>query len=193
MDAAKERITRGATQKMLANSDALDPFAKVIATSEIELLKEVAALQDALDGEHDTVDVPDPEARQEGLVEAAQAAIAGDVETYYREQYLDDHYDNPETAAEYLAMDEADWRAQIERWAQPYREGPRDLSAYTDRQLAAMHVRSTFDVSLDRFEAEVVNFHAGSLLESVFAGNLRQGIEGIRTLRREVEDGNETD
>jgi len=191
MDAVKSEMM-GQLAKQALGSDEMEAIAEIVAAQEAELLKEVAKLQEAVEGER-RIDVPDVKERTETLVMIAEAMISGNAEQLFRTKFLDQHFKNPDRAAGYIGIDAEDWDDQIRTWADTYREQAGGLSDWTDRQIAELHVKDTFGVTLDRFEEEVVNFYPGEFTEDAATNNFTSAVITIRELRKEVEDGNETD
>ncbi len=169
-------------ESAIKDSDALDHITNIIAGLECELLQEVAELQDAVG--LDPLQVPDPQARQEALASLVVAQMSGDLESWYAEQVLAEHMENAESAAAYLSLDQEEWQAQKETWAEMYRNQGAEGS--TDA-LTEHHVDQQFGVSLNEFRRQVVEWEPAGVMQHALAGNHRAAMQAVRQVREEVE------
>jgi hypothetical protein len=88
--------------------------------------------------------------------------------------------DDPAAVAHYAEMSEAEWQGQIERWAATIRDSQAGEIDATDRELADHHISKKWGVSIDRFEAVVVDFDAGEALEDLLAGPSKETEQAIK-------------
>jgi hypothetical protein len=182
---AKERMMR----RTIAESDAMGAVAQIIAGLEVELLNEVQQLESAAGVEH--IDsVPEQDERKETLLGLVQAKMGGDAGQFYLEEVASEHIEEPGDAKPYLSLSDEEWQQQIQTWADSYRA--KGVSAdLSDREIADQHVNRSFGVSLDEFERNVVQWDQGDMLKQVLAGNVQTAIEGVRTVRSELQEGGE--
>mgnify|MGYP000321383693 CR=1 FL=1 len=131
---------------------------------------------------------PDTEERVTALAKAVGAHVVGDAWGLYVDQLAPDELQNTDRAAEFAAIDADEWDAQIEEWAEGFRDRAGDAVAdRTDRDLAGVHVEETFGVPLDVFEEEVVEFEPGRVFQQVAAGPIETGIDAIGDLTERVQ------
>ena len=86
----------------------------------------------------------------------------------------------PSITAHYAEMSEAEWEAQIERWAETIRETQSGEIDATDRELADHHISKKWGVSIDRFESVVVDFDPATALEDLLAGPSKETEQAIK-------------
>ncbi|MFC7069497.1 hypothetical protein [Halobaculum lipolyticum] len=155
----------------------------IMASAEHEVLTAAKRLEDAQGG--DTLgDVPPVEMRKESLEALIDALVAGEVDELWRENVAPELLDTTDGVEKYRAMEDDDWEAQIERWADSYREGGAEGS---DRALAAHHVTGKWGVSLATFEERVVNWNRGTVAERLFASNFRAACDVMHRTADELE------
>lgn len=178
--------------RQLADDPAEHPTAQALVDIIVELefsqLRGVEELHDALD--IDALDVQKGrDDRREQLLAVIEAVAPGgpDLETMWFEEVAGEHVDNPERAQSYAGLDEDEWTEQIESWADTWRGHLDNADAMTDRELAAVHVDRRFGVSLEEFEANVVEFDRGEALETLLASNFEAVEHGIQTAAREAQ------
>lgn len=160
-------------------SDSIEELANIIATLEYRQLEAVQELHAEL-GIDGAISVQKTrEERAQQIEDLAKTAIGNRTLTeYWFEEVAP--IQRPEKAAKYAGIDEDEWQRQIERWADAYRNHGADDSM-SDRDLAARHVASTFDVDIETFEDEVIDFTQGQVLEAVLGGNFLAVESGIRS------------
>lgn len=175
--------------RFIDDSRAVEALSTIMADLEISLLREVKALQDAVDVDH-IGDVPEREDRERALQELVEAQIAGDLESFWLEEVAADRIENHEDAAPYLGLTSEEWEQQVSRWAEVYRAqgAGEDVD---DEELAREHVRRQFGIGLKEFRREVIEWDAGDAMRSILAGNLRAGIQGVQVVREELESGDD--
>lgn len=171
--------------EQLVESEAIEELCRVIATMERRQLAAVADLHEELDVAM-IDDLPDVEERREELQVLIRALMGGDLQEVFLERI-----DLPSEEVEpYLGLDDGEWQAQIEEWAQRYRsQAPGAVQGRTDRDLARQHVRNKWDVDLATFEAMIVGFDPAETAELVFTGNMQTVRQGIERATEEVRDG----
>jgi hypothetical protein len=149
--------------------------------AQADALRELA---DATGAEID-VEVPDPEDREQLLLDGIEAAADGSaIEWWLRERH---GYEDAAAAAEYAEMDAAQWSDQIGRWAEFYRSKGYG-SDTTDRELAGQHVRQSFGVDLDQFERDVVELDKRQVVRELLAGNLEAVEYGVREAAQQARE-----
>ena len=162
----------GMKQRMmnqLLDSGMTQNLTSVLARAEHELLTTAKRMEEA-HGTETLGDLPTVEERQHALKQLIEALVTDSVDAVWMEQIAPALLDEPEKAESYLAMDDEEWTAQVERWADFYRENG---ATGDGRDLADHHVQQTFGISLDTFEERVVNWSRGEEAERIFAGNFR--------------------
>ncbi|WP_144901352.1 hypothetical protein [Halobellus captivus] len=139
------------------------------------------ALRELADAHGFDVDVqePDPEERKQLLLRGLEAATEGDAVEWWLSERYGHRLDEPEKAVEYAKMDVHEWEEQIARWSEFYRSKGYggDGSA---RDLASMHVKQTFGVSIEWFENAVVDLDRAEVVRQLLAGNLESIEYAIR-------------
>ena len=169
----------------LLESEGIDQMTYALAAAENELLTTAVRLEEATDVEHISGDnLPTVDERKNALKELLRALASGDMTEMWVTEVAPDLLDKTDGVAQYVGMGGDDWEAQIERWADAYRDAAPEMS---DRDLAAHHVEQTFGVDIDTFEQRVVNFDAGGEAERLFAGNLRAVRETMRRVASNAE------
>ncbi|WP_435119106.1 hypothetical protein [Halolamina sp. C58] len=163
-DAIKKKVLMN-----LLESEAASGLTTVIAEIENELLV-AAEPVDAAMGTGIIGEIPDVERRKEAIQDILKAIATDSVRDVWTEQYLPVLVDNPEKAENHVGKDAETWEAQIEAWAEAWRENGAEGS---DRELAEIHVREVFGVDLDTFETRVVEFDSSEEAERLFASNFR--------------------
>ncbi|MGB9953684.1 hypothetical protein ACOZ4F_14960 [Haloarcula marismortui] len=88
--------------------------------------------------------------------------------------------DDPAAVAHYAEMSEAEWQGQIERWAATIRDSQAGEIDATDRELADHHISKKWGVSIDRFEAVVVDYDPATALEDLLAGPSKETEQAIK-------------
>lgn len=169
----------------LLESEASSKLTGIIAQVEHELLEAAKPIDDAL--ELGYVDrVPDVEDRADALKTLLEAVATDNMERVWCVEILPEIVDDPKRAEQYVGMESDEWQAQIERWADAYRE---QGATGTDRALARHHVNDVFGCEFDVFEDRVVGFSRGEEAERLFAANFRAVREVLDAAAEEVNDG----
>jgi len=178
--------------KQLKDDPKEHPAAQALVDIIVELeyaqLGAVEDLQDALDIE--ALDVQkDRDDRREQLLAVIDAMAPGgrDLETMWFEEVASEHVENPERAQSYANLSADEWDRQIGKWADTWRDHLDGADAMSDRELAAVHVERRFGVSMDEFEANVVEYDRGEALETLLASNFEAVEHGIKTATEEVQ------
>jgi len=179
-------LQKQAMKRMVSDpeeNEQIRAYASILAGIEREQREGMRALAEELDADPDALDLdqpPDPEERVTELAEAVGAHVVGDAWTLYVDQLAPDKLKNADRASQFAGLDADEWDAQIEKWADGFRERAGDAVAdRTDRDLADVHVYETFGVDLDTFEKEIVGFEPGRVFQTVVAGPLETHTEGI--------------
>jgi hypothetical protein len=180
-----ERMARQITPSEL---DVARGIAEIMAERERTLLEAVATVADAGDVD---VDVPrvDAAARQEMILELADAMTDQRLPEWWAEEVLAEHVDDVEGLVEYLEMDGDDWGDQVREWAAYYRSTRPDLvDDMTDAEIAALHVRNKWGVSLREFVVEIVAWTPGTAFENVLDANLGQAERSLYAIAEDLEE-----
>lgn len=162
----------GMKQRMmnqLLDSGMTENLTSVLARAEHELLTTAKRMEEA-HGTETLGALPTVEERQHALKRLIEALVTDSVDDVWMEQIAPALLENPGKVESYLAMDDEEWEAQVERWAAFYRENGAEGD---DHNLAEHHVQQTFGVDLQTFEERVVNWSRGEEAERIFAGNFR--------------------
>ena len=171
-------------QQMLNNpreSPQIRAVADIIASLERDQRAAVQALAETVDGADVPADLPDRDQRMNELCDALPVLLSGGGPfALYVDHVAPEEFD-PEQAAQYVGMDRAAWEAQCDRWAAAYRERV-DGDEFDDRDLVDVHCRNTFGMGVDRFEAEVVRFEPGRVLQQFVAGPIEEHTATVDTL-----------
>jgi len=115
------------------------------------------------------VQVPDPERRQETLLEGAEAATEGRGVEWWIETRYGHKLDNAAEAAEYLDLDPDSWTEE-------------------EREQSAEFIRDRFGVELDWFISEIVGLDGARVVEELLAGNLESVELAIRDAAEQEPD-----
>jgi hypothetical protein len=177
-----------------AEHETAQALVDIIVELEYAQLEAVEDLHDALDV--DALDVQKSrEERREQLLAVIDAVAPGgrDLETMWFEEVASEHVENPERAQSYAGLSEDEWEQQIESWADNWRDHLDRSDAMTDRELAAVHVDRRFGVSIEEFEANVVEYDRGEALETLLASNFEAVEHGIKTATEEASAQNQTE
>jgi len=132
----------------------------------------------------DDVDEVDPDERTGEVLDLVDAYTPGApslAETWLARGAPDDlDVDDPAALANYAGLSAEEWEHQQQTWANSYRAADGQAADATDRDLAELHVSSKWGVSLDRFEALVVNWDRGRALRDLLAGPSEETETAIR-------------
>lgn len=188
MDGLSTDIMKQAKQlRNPAESEALQLWADSLAQIEHDLQTTLRAHEQALGLE--PVDPITVEERREEILAFAEAYLGRDIEAFYLENQTPDGL-AAEKARPYLGMEADAWQDQRETWVSRYREqaGERFGEA-SDEEIVAAHVRRTFGVSLDVFEAAVIEWSAGGALQDAVLGEFELVESRIEQATGAVESG----
>jgi len=174
LDSAKRKMMERAMSSVTpSETAAAQALAEIIAGLEHEQAQAVAGLIDAagisaVEVRHDT------DAREEQLLDLADAVAEDRVAEYYLEQT---DIDEPEKAAGHVGHEH--WGAQKREWYSKYREldvvdGPPAERADEEDvdEAAGAHVREVFGMELEQFERIVVEWDRGQATQDLLAGPL---------------------
>ncbi|QSG06461.1 hypothetical protein [Halapricum desulfuricans] len=128
---------------------------QILTTAERTLLQSVREQREAMGLDGDLDELPSKEDRAEQIRQLALAAIADEVPRHYVETYLRDRLDHVDEAAEYADLDEDEWVAQKERWADQLRA---QGATGSDEALAARFVEMRYDVPIEEFYQFIVDW-----------------------------------
>jgi len=180
-------IRNRAVRKMMAKlkeMGAIDHLTGIIAGAEHEVLTAAKRLEDATD--QDVIgEVPAIEMRRESLEAMIDAMAGGSFDDLWLENVAPELLDTTDGVEGYLGMDGDEWKSQIGRWAETYRNSGAEGS---DRALAEHHVRNKWGVDLATFEERVVEFDGGEAAERLFAGNFRAACTVMHNAADELEE-----
>jgi hypothetical protein len=190
LDRAKQQMMRRALREVTpSETPVATALANVIATLESRQMQAVTRLAEAAGVEEAAVGHLDTDARQEQLLDLADALADDRLEEWWLDEVAGDHLDRPDRAADYVGMDREEWADQIATWGENYREAvPDRVEGMTDAQIADLHVRETFGVPLREFSKEVVGWSKGRVVEDVFSGHLSSTTASIHRVATELED-----
>lgn len=170
--------------------DRTDQLLRNVARMERQDREAVRALQRAAGFDSVVEPTRDPDERVAELKAVLRALAGGDLRDYWLDHQAPAALDT-DGVREYLGMPDDEWTAQIERWAEHYREGTDDpqVREADDRDLAAAHVRTHFGVALSVFEDLVVGWEPGDALETAFEGPTTTTRAGIEAVTERLEEG----
>lgn len=151
----------------------MQALSEVVAKRERAQLQLAQRLADASDADVSVDELPDVEERAAQLETMAERASQADLVGWYFEEFAPDHLDNPEKAVAYAGLNDDEWTNQKAAWAKNYRSTSPEAEAYSDEDLAGLHVENTFGVPLEEFEANVVDFRPSEAIQDVLTTNLR--------------------
>ena len=165
-----------------SSSEYVQALVTVLVELEHSQLEAVAALHDAQDLDDPVAVHSTREARKASLLALADEVAQGNLRGYWLDQFLAEHdVANVEDAKALAGLSDDAWGDQMAAWASMYRsEAPDRFEDVSDREIAAEHVRETFDVDLDTFERGVVNYSRKDVLKQALAGNFQTVEAGIR-------------
>jgi hypothetical protein len=190
LDRAKEQMMRRAIQQVTpSETPVAKALADVIATIEARQMAAVTRLAEAADVDEAAVGHLDADAREEQLLDLADALADDRLEAWWLDEVAAGQLKDTEKAAEYVGMDRSEWADQIATWGVNYRKAvPDRVDGMTDAQIADLHVRETFGVPLREFSSEVIDWSAGQVIEDVLAGHLSSTTSSIHRVAAELED-----
>jgi len=151
----------------------MQALSQVVAERERAQLQLAQRLADASDADVAVDELPDVDDRAAQLETMAERTSQADLVGWYFGEFAPDHLDEPERAQAYAGLNDDEWEAQKQSWAENYRSTSPEADAYSDDELAALHVENTFGVPLEEFEANVVDFRPGEAIQDVLTTNLR--------------------
>mgnify|MGYP000507147495 CR=1 FL=1 len=183
-----------AMKQMVANpeeNEQIRAYASILAGIERDHREKMRAHAEALGVAPEEVGLdepPDSEERVTALAKAVGAHFAGDPWSLYLAELAPDELENVDRASEFAGIGVDEWDAQIEEWADGFRDRAGDAVAdRTDRDLAEVHIRETFGIDLDTFEEEIVAFEPGRVFQQVVAGPLETHGEALEDLTERVQ------
>ncbi|SEW10259.1 hypothetical protein SAMN04487945_1461 [Halobacterium jilantaiense] len=189
LSAAKEQMTEATGAQMFDQfRPQMQALSQVVAERERAQLQLAQRLAEASDADISVDELPDAEERAAQLETMAERASQADLVGWYFGEFVPDHLDNPDRAQAYADLNDDEWQAQKQSWAENYRSTSPEAEAYSDDELAALHVENTFGVPLDEFEANVVDFRPGEAIQDVLTTNLRT-VEAVMTAVAEDMEG----
>ncbi|GAA0276902.1 hypothetical protein [Halobacterium noricense] len=165
----------------------MQALSQVVAQRERAQLEHAQRLADASNADVSVDELPDIEARAAQLETMAERASQADLVGWYFEEFAPDHLDNPEKAVAYAGLNDDEWQNQKEAWAKNYRSTSPEAEAYSDEDLAGLHVENTFGVPLEEFEANVVDFRPSEAIQDVLTTNLRTVEAVMATVAEDME------
>jgi len=167
----------------------MQALSQVVAERERAQLQLAQRLADASDADVSVDELPDVDDRATQLEKMAERASQADLVGWYFCEFAPDHLDNPQKAQAYAALNDDEWKAQKQSWAENYRSTSPEAEAYSDDELAALHVENTFGVPLEEFEANVVDFRPGEAIQDVLTTNLRTVEAVMQAVAADMEGG----
>jgi len=182
MRGIRNRAMRKVMQK-LKNEGVIANLTAVIADAECEILTAAKRLDDAT-GQGIIESVPDREERRDDLGALVEALGKNEMPELWIENVAPELLDTTDGIEGYLGMDADEWEAQIERWADFYRENGSEGS---DRALADHHIRGKWGVDIETFEQRVVEWSQGKAAERLFAANFRAAVTVMHGAADELE------
>jgi len=122
----------------------------------------------------DGLSAVDPDERTTEVLDLVDAYTPGGpslAETWLARAVPEDlDVDDPTALANYAGLSAEEWEHQQQTWAKSYRAATGKTVDATDRDLAELHVRGKWGVSLERFEALIVDWDRGRALRDLLAG-----------------------
>ncbi len=174
MDPLGDKLTEQTGAQMFDRfAPQMHALSQVVAQRERAQLQLAQRLAEASDADVAVEELPDVEERAAQLEAMAEAASQASLDGWYFGEFAPDHLDNAERAQAYAGLNDDEWQAQKQSWAENYRSTSPEADAYSDDELAALHVENTFGVPLEEFEANVVDFRPGEAIQDVLTTNLR--------------------
>lgn len=185
MGGMKEKALKQMMQKEIQT------YAATLAAMERDQREAMRTLAEATGADPDALGLDEPPADEERVAQLVDAIVAqqtGDLWGLYVDHVAPEALENTDKAREFARVDADEWSAQIEAWAQKYRDKAGDsVAGRSDRDLADVYTRETFGLGLDEFEAEVVDRDPARLLQSLVAGPFETHTEAIRTIAEQEE------
>ncbi|WP_227015582.1 hypothetical protein [Haloarcula sp. JP-L23] len=165
-------------------SDRIRAMAEILATIQTEQRSAVIDQRDTLGLDpDDDADRLDKSERVTAILDVVDGYGPGGpslAEVWIEQCAPDDlAVDDPEALANYAEMTHEEWTAQIERWAQTYRDSGAD-AMHSDRSLADAHVSGKWGVSLERFETVVVDWNPTDALTDLLGGPSEATEDAVR-------------
>jgi len=181
LDNLQDQITQQTGAQMFDRfRPQMQALSQVVAKRERAQLELAQRLAEASDADVAVDELPDVEERATQLETMAERASQADLVGWYFEEFAPEHLDKPERAVAYAGLNSDEWEVQKQSWAENYRSTSPEAEAYSDDELAGLHVENTFGVPLEEFEANVVDFRPGKAIQDVLTTNLRT-VEAVMT------------
>jgi len=158
----------------------MQALSKVVAQRERAQLELAQRLAEASDADVAVDELPDVEERATQLETMAERASQADLVGWYFEEFAPDHLDKPERAVAYAGLNSDEWEAQKQSWAENYRSTSPEAEAYSDDELAGLHVENTFGVPRGGVRGERRRLPARQGDQDVLTTNLRT-VEAVMT------------
>jgi hypothetical protein len=189
LSAAKAQMTEATGAQLFDQfRPQMQALSQVVAQRERAQLQLAQRLADASEADVSVDELPDVEERAAQLETMAERASQADLVGWYFEEFAPDYLDEPARAKPYAGLNDDEWQAQKQAWAQNYRSTSPEADAYSDDELAALHVENTFGVPLEEFRRNVVDFRPGEAIQDVLTTNLRT-VEAVMTAVAEDMEG----
>jgi hypothetical protein len=174
----------------IADSDGLREMTTMLAKIEREQSRAVRRLADATGHDKDPGSGMEIDDRAEQLAEALAALVTDDYRSWWIDNVAPTLLKDTDGIDKHLGVgsESDDWADQVASWASKTREASnRDLSAYSDRDLAAAHLRSKRGVDLEAYENVVVDWDSGRSAERVIAGPLENTATAVDEIAANLE------
>ena len=168
-------------------------FVMMLALVEKRNIEATAHLLDAVDSDAE-MQIPDIETRQEQLLDVFDAAMSQQLDQWWLDNVAADHMDNVEQAADLLGIgtESEAWDQQKQEWRQTHVEAGTVEPDESTEAITQRHVQAVFDVSLDRFEEEVIDWNEQEQLQSLLVGPLQSNAVTIDQLADHFEAAEES-
>lgn len=165
-----------------SETEVAQALARILAHEEQEQLRAATELADAAGVERGEI-TQSIEERQAELLKIADAIADDSLEEWWLRTVGEQWLEDPDTAQEYLGMEAEEWDDRKESWAEQYRD--RGFDGDTE-ELAAQHVQTKWNVSLEEFEREVVNWSKGTVVETHLTRRERDARRLVKTVAAEI-------
>lgn len=120
------------------------------------------------------------------------ASMNGNHWAFFVEELAPEEFENAEKAKKHAGKALDEWHETIEKWADHLREQLEDVDDVDDRDLADRYVQQRFGISLEVFEAAVVNWSPGRTMEAAVRGPINADIARLQAMTSALE-GREVD
>ncbi|WP_159900753.1 hypothetical protein [Salinirussus salinus] len=182
--AKAKMMQRAAAQMDVRESGLAQRLTNEMALYEHQQARAVAALADAA-GFEGEVPVPDPDERQQRLLDAAEATSSQQFPVWWWKTVAPEQMDNPEIAAQSAGIGRQEYHDLITDWCRRYYDRgavdtpPEEMDAGQRARIVQQHLAAVHDVTARTWVEDVVNWDAQRALRGLLAGPIQSNTATI--------------